>query len=64
METAEQIKTICMHIQPQAYFTKKPDAVSTDFISDIMQKLGRDLAPEEREALGVVDDDVDIISRD
>jgi hypothetical protein len=54
-----------MHIQPGAYFTKKPDAVSTDFIGDIMQKLGRELTPEEKMALDVPDDgDVDIITRE
>ena len=56
-----------MHIQPQAYITKKPDAVSTDFIGDIITKLGRELAPEEKAALNVPnneEDDVDIISRD
>lgn len=66
MELAEQIKTICMHIQPQAYITKKPDAVSTDFIGDIIAKLGRELTPEEKAALDVRDEDVDvdIITRD
>jgi len=59
-----------MHIQPQAYFSKKtPDAVSTTFAQDIIDKIGP-LTPEEKVALGIVDNppeeevDVDIISRD
>jgi hypothetical protein len=71
VEQAEQIKNICMHIQPQAYFKKQMhDAVSTDFINDIMTKLGRELTPEEKLALDVPPDlngddgDVDTITRD
>lgn len=66
MELAEQIKNICMHIQPQAYFTKKADGVSTDFVGDIMAKLGRELTPEEKIALNVPEEDADVdtISRD
>ena len=66
MDQAELVKTLCMHIQPQAYFKKQPDAVNTDFISDILAKLGRELTPEEKLALNVPDNDVDVdtITRD
>jgi hypothetical protein len=61
------VLNLCKHIQPQAYFKKQADAVNTDFISDILAQLGRELTPEEKLALNVPDDnkdDVDIITRD
>jgi hypothetical protein len=67
VDHAELVKNICMHIQPQAYFKKQPDAVNTDFISEIMSKLGRELTPEEKLALNVPekeDVDIDTITRD
>ncbi len=68
---------ICQHIRPEAYFDKKPTETSDTFLSDIVEKLGRELTPEEQSALGVTsledvpvalptdvfDDDVDIIER-
>ena len=65
VDHAELVKNICMHIQPQAYFKKQVDAVNTDFISDILAKLGRELTPEEKLALNVPDEvDIDTITRD
>ena len=58
-----------MHIQPEAYFSgKTPTAVSTDFIEDIVTKLGRELTPDEKIALNYTDsiasdEDIDVIER-
>lgn len=67
-DRAELIKTLCMHIRPEAYFEKESQTVSTDFVGEVEQQLGRPLTEEELAALGapieeVTDDDVDIIGK-
>lgn len=63
-----------MHIRPEAYLDKgKASEVSTDFIKDIEEKLGRPLTDEELITLSnsqaaanndtIVDDDIDTIER-
>lgn len=75
VESAEQLKILCQHIQPGAYFkNENPDAVSTDFLAGIEAQLGRELTPAEKVALNLPepepqyedideDADVDIIER-
>jgi hypothetical protein len=60
---------IFQHLRPEAYFAKeKTGTISTDFLSDIEARLGGELTPEEKIALGMTveeydDSDVDIIER-
>lgn len=64
-EHAELLKTLCMHIRPEAYFQNDQKVVSTSFADDIEQQLGRKLDADEKAELGIIDveDDLDTIER-
>jgi hypothetical protein len=58
------VKTLLMHIRPEAYIEQEKTAASTDFAADIESMIGTSLTPEERTRLGIIsDDDVDVIER-
>ena len=58
----QKLKLVLMHILPQAYANKENEevVVSTEYIKDIEESLGRPLTDEERKALEV-DPDMDLI---
>lgn len=62
----EQLRSLCMHIRPEAYVDEKKSA-STDFIKDIESQLGRPLDLTEKMELGadldLDEQDVDTIER-
>lgn len=73
VEQAEQLKIVCQHLQPQAYFKNEANVRSTDFITTVEKQLGRELTAEEKAALDipenseqyedVPEEDIDIIER-
>lgn len=68
-EVYDQLKYVCMHIQPGAFKDELmggEETVSTDFLDEIEKGLGRPLTREERSQLAVSEpisdvEDVDVI---
>lgn len=51
-------------MRPEAYFEKEATNISTDFLEDVVAMVGRELSPEEKIALGVNNDSVDLTEED